>query len=197
MATRRAWSVIVLPALLLAGIAAATLGFARSTGVPLPPPNGQPTHASGRPFANAPGGDEPRLFRRKADELEARLARAPSDRDAVLELARLLHDGHRAADAIPLYRRALALAPGDAHVAYDLASAHGELGEWEEAAAVLGERLDDHPGEAVTLFDLGAVRANQERVQEARLYLEAAREATTDGALLARISQALARLKAS
>ena len=197
MATRRAQSVIVLPALLLAGIVAATLGFARSRGAPPPPQIGQATHASRMPFANAPAGDAPTLFRRQADELEARLARAPSDRDALLELARLLHDGHRAADAIPLYRRALALAPGDAQVVYDLASAHGELGEWEEAAVVLIERLDDHPGEAVTLFDLGAVRANQEKVEEARLYLEAAREATTNGALLARISQALARLKAS
>ena len=169
---------IVLPALLLVGIAAATVGFAVET----------------RVGAVATAGDAATVFRSRVESLEARLAEAPSDRSAQLELARLLHDGHRTADAVPLYRSALALAPGDAEVVYDLASALGELGEWDAAADVLKSRLENHPSDAVAMYDLGAVRANQGRAEEARRHLEAAREAATDGALLARISAALARL---
>jgi len=196
--TIRPSSQIVLPALLLVGIAAATAGFVRTRAVQARRRGEEsvPATAAQAP-AVANAGNAASVFQRRVESLEARLAAAPSDRDALLELARLLHDGHRTAAAVPLYRRALALTPDDAAVVYDLASAHGELGEWDAAADVLTARLADQPGDAVALYDLGAVRANQGRAEEARRHLEAAREVATDGALLARISEALARLKAS
>lgn len=121
----------------------------------------------------------------------------PEAREGVLELARLLHDGHRTDDAVAWYRRAIELDPADAQPYYDLASAHGELGQWDLAAGVLLDRLDRDPGDAVARYDLAAVRANQGRAEEAVRLFEEARETATDGALLARISDALARLKGS
>jgi len=113
-------------------------------------------------------------------------------------MARLLHDGH-SGPRMPCRTigRPSRLDPADPYAYYDLASLHGELGEWDDAADVLRDRLDRDVGDAVALYDLGAVRANQGRVVEARGLLMRARDATTDGELLARISQALARLKES
>ncbi len=96
---------------------------------------------------------------------------------------------------MPYYRKAIELDPAEAQAYYDLASAHAELGEWDEAADVLQDRLDQDPGDAVARYDLAAVRANEGRTEEAARLFEEARAATTDGALLARISDALARLK--
>ncbi len=80
---------------------------------------------------------------------------------------------------------------------YDLASAHAGLHEWSLAADVLRDRLDQDSSDAVALYDLGAVRANQKRFAEARVLFERARTATSDGEMLSRISQALARLRGS
>lgn len=205
MAENRFSARVVAPALLIAGVLGASGLFYRSR---LPgEPGGTATHPaapSSPSMAPAPsgarpgpagGGDVAALFRERVAALEARLGDAPDDRDALLELARLLHDGHRVPDAIPYYRRARALNRKDAQVTYDLASAHAEVGEWEQAAAVLLDRLDDDPGDAVALYNLGAVRANQGRTADAVNRLTQAQGATSDGALLARISQALARLK--
>ncbi|GMV05046.1 MAG: hypothetical protein AMXMBFR53_13260 [Gemmatimonadota bacterium] len=197
---------LVLPGVLLAGVALATLGFARSQGAwrarrSEELPHGVFPQAAGeatsRPGATAGTGDVAVLFRRRVQELEARLEDAPGDRRAMLELARLLHDGHRVGDAVARYREALELDPADAQVTYDLASALGEMGRWEEAAEVLSERVDAAPQDAVALYDLGAVRANQGRTEAARRHMEAALEVATDGALRARISQTLARLGGS
>lgn len=187
---------LVLPAALAAGMAMATVGFARSwTRSSSRRPEEPVAAVRAAPGPPTPAGGAAPRFERRVSELRVRAAAHPDDRGAILELARLLHDGHRPGDAVPLYRRALELDRDEARVWYDLAAAHGALGEWEEAASVLGERLDDDPGDAVALYDLGAVRANQGRMEEARLHLEASGAATTDGALLARISQALARMR--
>jgi tetratricopeptide (TPR) repeat protein len=195
------------PALLIVGVVAAASLFARSQ-------TAEGAGASGRAAAGAiagpataaheavgvemPGGagDVAALFTGRVDALRAQLAAAPDDRALILQLARLLHDGHRAADAVPLYRKAISLDPEDPQPYYDLASVHGDLEEWDAAADDLMERLDQNPHDVVALYDLGAVRANQGRTEEARRLLAEARETTSDGATLARISQALSRLKA-
>lgn len=195
---------MALSALLLACVAAATVGFARSQPAWRARRGGGRTAVGAVAAASAPGsashvtpaGDVATLFQRRVAELEARLEAAPSDRSALLELARLLHDGHRVPDAISLYRKALDLDPSDAQVWYDLATAHGEIGAWDRAAEVLMDRLERAPADAVALYDLGAVRANQGRLEEARRHFEAAEGLATDGVLKARISSALARLKA-
>ena len=196
---------VVAPAILVVGVLAAVLLFFRSQ----PARTTRPTpgsaertsapadaaHAAAGVRTGGETGDVAARFQQQVEALEAQLAASPSDRALVLRLAQFLHDGHRVADAVPLYRRAMELDPEDPQPYYDLASAYAGLGEWESAAEVLDQRLDQDPTDEVALYDLGAVRANQGRTADARRLLEEAREATTDGALRARISEALARLK--
>lgn len=197
---------IVAPTALVLGMLAASALFARGHGFWGGRAVAGHTVASGRARSRAsapaaapagPVGGVATLFEERVASLETRLAQRPEDKGLILELARLLHDGHRVEAAVPLYRRALELDRTDAQVFYDLAAAYGAVGAWEDAAGALMDRLDDDPGDAVALYNLGAVRANQGRREDAALLLDQARKATSDGALLARIAQALSRLKAS
>ena len=135
-------------------------------------------------------------FAERVAALEARVAAAPGDRDALLELARLLHDGHRVRDALPRYRRAIALDPDDPGPYYDLASAHASLGALDDARAVLQERLARVPDDGVALYDLGVVEAQAGDAAAAARRWQRAREVTTDPDLRRRVEVALARLAA-
>jgi Flp pilus assembly protein TadD len=136
-------------------------------------------------------------FDQRVRDLRWRVAAEPNDRILVLELARLLHDGHRTREAVPMYRRAVVLDPSDPVAQYDLAAAHGELGEWELAREVLRKRVEAAPTDAIALYDLGVVEANLDDPAEARVWLERARSAAgADADLRARIEDALARLGA-
>ncbi len=203
------WGVLAPVLLLLGGMAVAVVMFAHGRSGPartVPPEAagmaaGAPGDSAAAAAAHAAagvtagGGDASKVFAERRHELGARLAEDPERRDLVLQMARLLHDGHRPREAVPFYRKAIELDGTDAQAYYDLASVHAELGEWDLAADALQSRLDRDGGDAVALYDLGAVRANQGRSDEARALFERARAATSDGALLARIAQALARLK--
>lgn len=127
--------------------------------------------------------------------LEARVAEAPEDPDLLAELARLLHDGHREEHAIVWYLRAMTADPSETSLIFDLAAVHVALGDWESAASVLEARLASVPEDAIALYDLGAVRANQGRTADAIRHFEAAGEATTDPDLAARVASALTRLR--
>jgi len=190
---------VVAPAILVVGVLGATFFFLRGQpaggGSAVVPADADLPSARAR--VGAATGDVAQRFKAQVEALQAQLEATPSDRDLVLRLAQLLHDGHQIPEALPLYRRAMAMEPTDPQPFYDLASAYGTLGEWDAAAGVLQERLSQDPGDAVALYDLGAVRANQGRTEEATRLLVQARNATSDGATLSRISQALARLKGS
>lgn len=133
-------------------------------------------------------------FQARIDSLRARVDAAPDDADRIVELARLLHDGHRPDEAVSLYRRALELVPDRAEVTYDLAAALAAQGDWDGATDVLRRRLDDAPDDAVALYDLGAVRANAGDPDGARRWFAQAVSAASDGALRARAQEALDRL---
>jgi tetratricopeptide (TPR) repeat protein len=192
---------VAAPALLLAGVGVAVLLFAlgqRGPSAPaaeLRPPSDAASAAHAAAGIVIPAGGAAQAFDERVHALRAQVAAEPGRRERVLQLARLLHDGHRTADAVPYYRKAIELDPRDAQAYYDLASAHAELAQWDEAADVLQDRLDQDPLDGVARYDLAAVRANEGRTGEAARLFEEARAATTDGALLARISDALARLK--
>ncbi|MBT3326481.1 MAG: tetratricopeptide repeat protein [Gemmatimonadales bacterium] len=127
--------------------------------------------------------------------LEARVAEAPEEPALLAELARLLHDGHREEQAIAWYQRAMTADPSDTSLLFDLAAVHVGLGDWESAASILEARLASVREDATTLYNLGAVRANQGRTADAIRHFEAAGEATTDPDLGARVANALARLR--
>lgn len=136
-----------------------------------------------------------RAFEDRMHTLTARLADDEARPDLHLELARLLHDGHRIPEAVTHYKRVIELDPGRASAYYDLAQAHADMGEWALAADILQDRLDQDPGDAVARYNLGAVRANQGHTDEAIRLFDGALATTTDGAMRARISEALARLR--
>lgn len=203
---------VVAPVLLVLGVLAASLLFMQGQqGVPARPagagaraagraPSGgvsdaDEAHAAAGVQTGTVTGDVATRFQAQVDEVRARLDASPSDRDLILRLARLLHDGHRVRDALPLYRQAMDLDPADPQPYYDLASAWAGMGEWDAAAGVLGERLERDPGDAVAIYDLGVVRASQGRMEEARTLMESALQATSDGTMRARISETLARMK--
>lgn len=192
---------VVLPLVLVLAVAASGLFFVRSQA--RRPQRGASTtlarHAapSRQGAATAPVGNVNAVFEARVRALEERVEARPDDPAPVLELARLLHDGHRTEQAVVRYRQVVAMTPDDAAPYYDLASALAEARDWAGAADVLQDRLDRAPGDAVALYDLGVVRAQQGQAAEARRLLEGARVATSDGTLLARISQALGRLKVS
>jgi tetratricopeptide (TPR) repeat protein len=100
-------------------------------------------------------------FHQKVESLRRQVQVSPEDRDLLLGLARMLHDGHRPEEAIEHYQAAIRLDPLDGQPYYDLALAYTETGQWQAAGDVLVERLESAPDDAVALYDLGAVRANQ------------------------------------
>ncbi len=157
---------------------------------PTPPAAGAPEGAPG------PSPEVAARFAERVAALEARGAAAPGDRDALLELARLLHDGHRVRDALPRYRQAIALDPDDPGPYYDLASAHASLGAWDNARAVLEERLARAPGDGVALYDLGVIEVQAGDGAAAARRWRRAQEVATDPDLRRRVEVALARLAA-
>ncbi len=203
---------VAAPVALVAGVGAAVALFAAQQRSGEPGPSQPPGGASATAPANAadaaarahaaagitPGGQAATAaYEERLHAVRMRVAAEPKAREGVVELARLLHDGHRTRDASTYYQQAIELDPAEPQAYYDLAAAHGELGEWDLAGGVLLDRLDQDSGDAVARYDLAAVRANQGRTDEAVRLFEEARETATDGALLARISDALARLKGS
>lgn len=135
-------------------------------------------------------------FNARAVELETRLHVVPDDAAAALELARLYDDGHRATEAVPLYRRVIELTPDDPQPYYDLASLHAASAEWDQARAVLESRVGRAPDDALAMYDLGAVEANAGSTSKAINWWTRARAATTDATLQGQIDDALGRITA-
>jgi Flp pilus assembly protein TadD len=196
---------VVAPLVLVFGMGAAVALFSRSR-APVPPSRGKAqSNADAMTVAHEAAGvqvdPDPDQLRASFEErvrmLESQLRDRPDDQDLLLTLARLLHDGHRSDEAVRRYRQAIAMDPGDPQPYYDLAAIHAESRDWPSAAAALQGLLDLAPDDAIALYDMGAIRANEGRIADARQSFEAARAVTTDGALLARIAEALARLGTS
>lgn len=133
----------------------------------------------------------------RVHSLEMRLQARPADRALRLELARLLHDGHRYPEAIAQYQAALRMDPDDAGPYYDLASLYMETDAPGAGVTVLEQRLERAPSDARALYNIGAIRANQGRVGDAARWFRAAAESTTDVSLQARAAEALDRLEGS
>ena len=187
---------IIISALL--GVAGAFVLFARwSSEAPRPPSNASAAAAQAHEAAGVRIDAPPPLapgFEARLAESRARLAEAPDDPDRLLELARLLHDGHQPDEAVALYRRAVAADPERADAQYDLAAVLAETRQWAEATEVLEARLVQAPDDVVALYDLGAVRANAGDREGARAWFERALSASTDSTLRRRAEEALERL---
>jgi hypothetical protein len=88
------------------------------------------------------------------------LARDPKNLQAAVDAANLLYDGHRYADAIPLYEQAFALNSADINISTDLGTALWYVGRPDEALAQYERSLKISPRHAQTLYNVGIVRAD-------------------------------------
>jgi tetratricopeptide (TPR) repeat protein len=181
-------------ALAAAGVVLVAVGSGTGGATPRPSPDGA---AEAHAAAGVTTGPEvAAAFDDRVAELERRVEAAPDDRAAVLELARLLHDGHRTREAIPRYWRAIELDRADPVPYYDLSAALGELGQWGQAREILLARLEVAPDDATALYDLGVVEINAGDEAAAISWWERAREAAAgDAGLGARIDDALTRVR--
>lgn len=133
-------------------------------------------------------------FQQRLHDAQAKLAQDSTNVQYVRDLAHLYDDGHRPAEAISLYRRAIALAPDEATTHFDLASAFVKLQDFPAATSVLEAWLDRHPADPQALFNLGAVRANAGDVPGAQSWFQRAIDASSDPALIERAQAAVERL---
>ena len=102
------------------------------------------------------------------DALRMRVAKAPEDTTHIFRLARLLHDGHQVEEAARYYKHYLALRPQNRQAWLDAAQCLAQTKRWEEAEETIASMLVHYPDDPTGLYNLGAIYANQSRVEEAR-----------------------------
>ena len=92
-------------------------------------------------------------------ELRGRIARNPSDLSALVSLAQLYFDAGKFAQALPYYRRALALDPGNPDTRTDYATVLHATGQDLDALDQLSVVLKERPDFPAALFNRGVVDA--------------------------------------
>lgn len=100
-------------------------------------------------------------FRVLLDSLQTVVAANPDGADVRLALARALHDAHMLPEAIAHYEILVAAEPGVTAMHLDLAQAHAQLEQWEQAGGIMERLLEQDPENAAVLYNLGAIAANR------------------------------------
>jgi cytochrome c-type biogenesis protein CcmH len=104
-----------------------------ATGAPgevvVPQSGGAPVGGGGPAAAPAAGAGPPAPVQRMLTELRGRVARNPHDISALLSLAQLYLDAGKFQQALPYYRRAIALDPANAQARADYATALHAAGD--------------------------------------------------------------------
>lgn len=133
-------------------------------------------------------------FRHEMAILEDRLEKDPADTEALQRSAVLLQDAHQPAEAVARYRRLLEIEPRNRQAWLDLANVAAETGDWTAALDASRGLLDHYPDDPEGLWNLGAIHANQGRMDEARAAWERASAQTADPAIAAKAVEALQRI---
>jgi protein O-mannosyl-transferase len=102
-------------------------------------------------------------------------AKAPRSWAAHWALADALREAGECNAAVPEYRRALELRPGDRRVRRNLAICLAEVGPFDEGYALLAEELTAAPRDVGALINLARIEWARENVPAARGHLEQAR----------------------
>jgi tetratricopeptide (TPR) repeat protein len=131
-------------------------------------PNGAPGNGVGGGSASvAAAGAPPAPVLRLLTELRGRVARNPRDLAALVGLASLYYDAGKFPQAIPYYRRALALDPANPDTRTDLATALHATGDDLAALSEIDRVLATRPNFPPALFNRGVVAASIGRHSEA------------------------------
>lgn len=109
-------------------------------------------------------------FHHKIAALEARVAEAPNDTAALTQLAGLLQDAHRPAEALSYYQRLVELDRQNRQAWFDLANCHAELAQWNEALLASEKLLAISPNDPQVMYNLGAINANLANFKDARVW---------------------------
>lgn len=106
----------------------------------------------------APGPGIPTVDESQIAAYRNILASDPKNAAAATQLANLLYDAGRYAEAVPYYQQALAVQPANANVSTDLGTALFYSGRPDEALAAYDASLKADPSHVQTLFNIGVVR---------------------------------------
>jgi hypothetical protein len=127
--------------------------------VVVPQTGGAPVGGGGPAAAAPAGGGPPAPVQRMLTELRGRIARNPSDLSALVSLAQLYFDAGKFAQALPYYRRALALDPANPDTRTDYATVLHATGDDLGALDQLNVVLKERPDFPAALFNRGVVDA--------------------------------------
>ncbi|MFA6233702.1 MAG: tetratricopeptide repeat protein [Bacteroidota bacterium] len=134
-------------------------------------------------------------FLEELDQMEKKIAAQPkTDTSGVLVYARMLLDGHRAADAVPLLERYSKAAPKNTDVMLDLSVAYFEVKEPKKAESITLKVLQVDPKNTTAMYNLGALAASREDKAAARKYWEKLIKEYPDSPSAERAKQYLANL---
>jgi len=153
------------------------------------------------PLADAadvvPGGDNVApSYHVRLKSLEQRIATLPNDTAALLELAGMLQDGHRPAQAAQRFEAYLAISPANRSAWLDLTASYGAAADWTGAKRAATRMLERFPDDPTALFNLGAIEANLGNAVQARTWFEQAATQQSDSEISDAARSALERLGA-
>jgi tetratricopeptide (TPR) repeat protein len=176
-------------------VAALVVGIqrVRRPSAPAPPPQVLEM-ISGGALASSEPGPVSAEFRHEMAVLEDRLAKDPTDSEALLRSAVLLQDAHQPTAAADLYRRLLVIDPRNRQAWLDLANVAIEAGDTAGALAATEGLLAAYPEDPEGLWNLGAIEANRGRTQEARAAWGRAAEQTANPAIAGKAAEALEQI---
>ncbi len=95
------------------------------------------------------------------EEVQAKVHANPSDMDALLQLANLLHDAQRPQEAIIAYEKYLGKHPDNPDARIDLGVCYFDLKMYEDAVREIETALNAHPKHQLGQFNLGVVYLNK------------------------------------
>lgn len=133
-------------------------------------------------------------FHARVMSLEQEVEAAPTDTSLLLELAHLRQDAHQMVEAAEAYERLLEVAPDHYQARLDLALCYAELGRWNDALLTTEAVLVAKPNDPAALYNIGAIHANQENFEDARVAWERVAAQTEDADLAMRARQSLSQL---
>lgn len=140
------------------------------------------------PAAGTPGPED-------LAELENVVREHPRDVEAMTELGNRYYDAGRFAEAEALYRRVLAVTPGNPSVTTDLGTALFYQKKTLEAIAAWRAVLETHPRQAQARVNLGLAYHSLGQTPKAIREWEIARDTATDDSIRKTAEQFLSRVK--
>jgi tetratricopeptide (TPR) repeat protein len=126
--------------------------------------------------------------------LEEELKKKPGHPPILLRLAEMERDAGRPAGAVPYLRQILELDSKNEDARLELGRTLYDAGDVEGALKETQQLLADHPNQVDGLYNLGAIYANQNRVDKAREYWSKAVAAAPTSDSGARARESLAKL---